>query len=336
MQTFTDDAQPPPLVGEIPLDRDDHDDNSKNTGINPLLLSQPRTLHSRRHGGQPHASGSTTHQSRHIPPANILIPRDDASYFQDQYDATTNPYLGMQVMPMPPPWQIPSHPQVQIPPQLLGHGQLPLPVNRDQFQRDFGYNSSSVLAVQMPGHSYAMPPLSESPNYSSSSVGVQMHSHGHAMPPLSPLPPSHGGFAFDVSYPPSDVIRDNTTNMGPTPIVPSQAHIHFAPPQPYLAEFIPGFAHPVLSQDGDALLPQDVEDEYLRQHIENAPGVEDESLRDLVASTENPEDDSTFRFYRGLNDRRGRKRKVSTRIFKRSFANKMPAYDQEYASSVRR
>jgi hypothetical protein len=120
------------------------------------------------------------------------------------------------------------------------------------------------------------------------------------------------------------------------PIVPSQAHIHFAPPQPYLAEFIPGFAHPVLSQDGDALLPQDVEDEYLRQHIENAPGVEDESLRDLVASTENPEDDLTFRFYRGLNDRRGRKRKVSTRILKCSFANKMPVYDQEYASSVRR
>ncbi|KAG2085490.1 hypothetical protein BD769DRAFT_1681676 [Suillus cothurnatus] len=167
-----------------------------------------------------------------------------------------------------------------------------------------------------------MPPLSESPNYSSSSVGVQMHSHGHAMPPLSPLPPSHGGFAFDVSYPPSDVIRDNTMNMGPTPIVPSQAHIHFAPPQPYLAEFIPGFAHPVLSQDGDALLPQDVEDEYLHQHIENAPGVEDESLRDLVASTENPEDDSTFRFYRGLNDRRGRKRKRMTRSNHLQFDNK--------------
>ncbi|KAG2083985.1 hypothetical protein BD769DRAFT_1397757 [Suillus cothurnatus] len=109
--------------------------------------------------------------------------------------------------------------------------------------------------------------------------------------------------------PPPMLYATTPLNMGPTPIVPSQAHIHFAPPQPYLAEFIPGFAHPVLSQDGDALLPQDVEDEYLHQHIENAPGVEDESLRDLVASTENPEDDSTFRFYRGLNDRRGRKRK---------------------------
>ncbi|KAG1766031.1 hypothetical protein EV702DRAFT_1050819 [Suillus placidus] len=270
-QLFTDhDAQPPPLVG-----------------IDPLLLSQPQTLHGHRHGGQLYASGSTMHQSRHIPPANLLISHDNASYFEDQYDASTNPYVGMHMMLMPPPWQIPSQPQVEITPQLLGYGQLPLPINH-QFQSNFGYNSSSV-GVQMPSHGYAIPPLS--PGYSSSFVGVQMPSHGYPMPPLQPLPPSQ--------YPPSDVMRDDqvsqtrndTMNMEPTPIVPSQAHLYVAPPQPFLAEFIPDFTHPVFSQDGDVLLPPDVEDEC------------------LIASTENPEDDSTFRFYRGVNNWRGRKRK---------------------------
>lgn len=181
------------------------------------------------------------------------------------------------------PWQFPpSYPQ--IPPQFSGFAQMPQFVN-PQFQRDFGYNTSSV--------------------------GIQMPSQGYAMPPLSPLPgpPSHDRFAFGASEsnPPFGVMRndqvsempDNTTNMEPIPIVPSQAHIPFAQPKPYMAEFYQEFTHPVLSQSGE-LLP---------------PDEEDESRRDPDVSAENPIDDSMFRFYRGVNDRRGRKRKVSTQNF---------------------
>ncbi|KAG1867563.1 hypothetical protein C8R48DRAFT_772051 [Suillus tomentosus] len=266
MQAFTNNSQP---SGEIPPN--DYDDNSENSGID-LLWSQPQALHGHWNGGQPHASGST-HQSHydHIPPANVSISRDDASDFQDEYDASTNPYVDMQtLMSLPSPWQIPSQPQVQIPLQLFGYGQLPLPVNH-QLQGSF-------------------------------------------MTPLSPLPPSHDMFAFDVSYPPSNAMHDgqvpqahdDTTNTEPTPIVPSQAHISFAPPEPYLAEFIPDFTHPFLSNDRSVLLPPHEEDESLRQTIKD---VSLPPTQDLGVSRASPEDDSNFRFYRGPNNRRGRKRK---------------------------
>lgn len=297
METFDDDAQPPSPVCEIPLNHNDHVDNSENTGINPLLLSQPRTLQGHQHSVQPYASGSTTHQNHHISPADFLIPHDDG-----QYDPSTNPYVGM---PMSTPWQVPpSYPQVQMPPPFSGFAQMPPSVNPQfQFQRDFGYNTSSV-GIQMPGQGYAMPPL--------------------------PLPPSHDRFAFGASEStlPSGVMRDdqvsetpdNTTNMEPVPIVPSQAHIPFAQPRPYMAEFYHEFTHPLLSQTGQ-LLP---------------PNEEDESRREPDVSVENPVDDSTFRFYRGANDRRGRKRKVSILVFMRSLANRMLVYGQEQAFCVRR
>ncbi|KAG1723342.1 hypothetical protein EDB19DRAFT_1916168 [Suillus lakei] len=183
-------------------------------------------------------------------------------------------------MPMPSLWHIPSQPQVQIPQQLFGYGQ------------------------QLPAYS------------GSSSAGIQTPSYG--LLPLSPLPLSHGRLAFDDSYPPSNVMHDpfkleapvfihppdmndqvpqmhnDIANIEPTPIVLpyfALAPLHYPP---CLGAFIPEFTQPVLSKDGDVLLP---------------PGVEDESLQDLVAGTANPEGDLTFRFYWGPNDQRGRKGK---------------------------
>ncbi|KAG1762065.1 hypothetical protein EDD22DRAFT_953436 [Suillus occidentalis] len=114
------------------------------------------------------------------------------------------------------------------------------------------------------------------------------------IPPLSPLPPSLDRHAFDTICDPFNLdapmfldlpdigdqapqLRDDIAKVELTPIVPS--HI--------VSSFL---------RTGDVLL---------------LPGCEDEFLgpRDPIAATAHPEDDSTFRFYRGLSNRRGKKGK---------------------------
>ncbi|KAG1844149.1 hypothetical protein F4604DRAFT_1689231 [Suillus subluteus] len=242
---------------------------------------------------QPHASGSAPQPSHLLPPANVPIYRDlHDTDSQHRYDPSTNPYSqGMSAMPTPSPWHIPSYPQVHIPPPLYQHNQL-LPVNR-QFYENFSSSFAGNLEL---GDN--MPPL----------------------PPFPPLPLNHG-LALNIPYPSSDPMHDpvnleaplfmcppdmnNPVSQMPDNIVNTSNVVSVIPhyPPTYLSAFVPEFTQPVLSKDGDALLP---------------PGVDDEPIRESFKDIAIPEGGSTFLFYGGPNDRRGRKGKRGARYMARS------------------
>ncbi|KAG1730435.1 hypothetical protein EDD22DRAFT_853006 [Suillus occidentalis] len=165
-----------PLVGEI---YPSHDDDSENPGIDPVtVLLQPSPLQSQASGSAPHQ----IHHHHHHHPGSTSINRNDAD-FQYQYDTSTNPYTSLSVMQMPlPPWNIPSQPQVQIPPQFVGYGQR-------------------LLANQNQNSNYHPSPSStQAPTFSVS--------------PLPPLPLGYGSLALGVSYP-SDAVCDPFNLMLP-------------------------------------------------------------------------------------------------------------------------
>ncbi|KAG1748214.1 hypothetical protein EDB19DRAFT_1825912 [Suillus lakei] len=283
---FTSTGQPP--AGEIYPTHGD--DLLEDAGIDPMLF-QPSLLqhrHSRQHAGQPHASGSAPQPSHLLPPTNISINHDynNADSQHWYYDPLTNPYTGMPVMLMPSLWHIPSQPQVQIPPQLVGYGQLPA---NHQF---YG-------------------------NFSSWPVGIQTLSDD--VPPLPPFPLSHDELALNIPYPSSNPMhdlfnleapvyicppdmndpvpqtRDDIMNIELTPVTPSHI-VSVSPryPPPYLNAFISEFTHPVLSKGRDVLLPQ---------------GVEDEVRQEPIMGTAKPKEDSIFSFMGGrMTDKEGRGR----------------------------
>ncbi|KAG1853054.1 hypothetical protein F4604DRAFT_1933519 [Suillus subluteus] len=299
MQNFSSTGQP--LAGDSEF-YPNHDNNLENACIETVLLqpslSQPG-YYGHQHDGQAQASGSSLCQTHMLPPTNDPIYHDN-----NVYDPSTNPFATVAVMPMPLPWHIPSYPQVQVPPHLLGYDQPP--ANYYQFYGNINH-SSLPAGLQMPIHS---------------------------MPPSPPHPPNHDlEITFDVLYPPSNTIVRNLFELeAPTfmhppddqvpemrddiaDINPMQSHIVSVQPcypSSSLSAFLPEFAQPVLSKDGDALLPTGAEDECLRDSIVDAflpLDDRDKSLQEPVAGTENPEDDLMFRYYRGPSDRRGRKGK---------------------------
>ncbi|KAG1869628.1 hypothetical protein F4604DRAFT_1682170 [Suillus subluteus] len=277
-----------PLAGDSEF-YPNHDNNLENACIETVLLqpslSQPG-YYGHQHDGQAQASGSSSCQTHMPPPTNDPIYHDN-----NVYDPSTNPFATVAVMPMPLPWHVPSYPQVQVPPHLLGYDQPP--ANYYQFYGNINH-SSSPAGLQMPIYS---------------------------MPPSPPHPPNHDlEITFDVLYPPSNtIVHDLFELEAPTfmhppddqvpemrddiaDINPMQSHIVSVQPRypsSSLSAFLPEFVQPVLSKDGDALLPTGAEDKYDR----------DESLQEPVAGTENPEDDSTFHYYWRPSDRRGRKGK---------------------------
>ncbi|KAG1887865.1 hypothetical protein F4604DRAFT_1675009 [Suillus subluteus] len=290
-----------PLAGDSEF-YPNHDNNLENACIETVLLqpslSQPG-YYGHQHDGQAQASGSSSCQTHMLPPTNDPIYHDN-----NVYDPSTNPFATVAVMPMPLLWHIPSYPQVQVPPHLLGYDQPP--ANYYQFYGNINH-SSLPAGLQMPIYS---------------------------MPPSPPHPPNHDlEITFDVLYPPSNTIVRNLFELeAPTfmhppddqvpemrndiaDIDPMQSHIvsvQLRYPSSSLSAFLPEFAQPVLSKDGDALLPTGAEDECLRDSIVDAflpLDDRDKSLQEPVAGTENPEDDLTFRYYRGPSDRRGRKGK---------------------------
>ncbi|KAG2107619.1 uncharacterized protein F5147DRAFT_774066 [Suillus discolor] len=115
MQTFTSTSQP------LAADLETHPNNSENAYLDSVLLqpslSQPM-YYGHQLDGQAQASGSTSHQTHLLPHTNVPI-----DYDVNLYDPSTNPYAAVAVVPMP--WYIPSYPQVQIPPHLLGYDQQP-------------------------------------------------------------------------------------------------------------------------------------------------------------------------------------------------------------------
>jgi hypothetical protein len=277
-----------PLVGEI---YPSHDDDSENPGIDPVtVLLQPSP-------SQSQASGSAPHQiHHHHHPGNTSIYRNDAD-LQHQYDPSTNPYTSLSVMQMPsPPWNIPSQPQVRFPPQFVGYGQRLL-ANQNQ---NFNYRpSESPSSIQAPTFSASpLPPLPLS--YNSLGLGVSYPSDALSDPFNLDAPV----FLDQPDILGDQELRDDIAEVEPTPIVPSHTHIVSVIPRyplPNLNAFLPQFTEPVLSKDGDVLLPPGCEDE--------CPGP-----RDPIAATAHPEDDSTFRFYRGPSDRRGRKAKPKAEV----------------------
>ncbi|KAG2336222.1 hypothetical protein BDR05DRAFT_1006060 [Suillus weaverae] len=102
--------------------------------------------------------------------------------------------------------------------------------------------------------------------------------------------------------------------VDPTPT----AHSHIVSVQPCypssnMSSFLPEFKHPMLSIDGDVLLPLDAEDEGSREPGMDAilpSDVRNESLGEPVASTQKPEDELMFHHYRGPSDQQGRKREI--------------------------
>ncbi|KAG1845198.1 hypothetical protein F4604DRAFT_1688816 [Suillus subluteus] len=286
------------LVGKIYPNHGN--DLPENASIDPTvtLLRQPflsQHAQGRQYAAavQPHASGSAPQLSHLLPPANVPIYRDlhDADS-QHHYDPSTNLYLqGMSAMPTPSPWHIPSYPQVHIPPPLYQHNQL-LPVNR-QFYENFSSSFAGNLEL-----GDDMPPL----------------------PPFPPLPLNHG-LALNIPYPSSDPMHDpvnleaplfmcpldmnNPVSQMPDNIMNTSNVVSVTPHYPltYLSAFIPEFTQPVLSKDGDALLP---------------PGVDNEPIRESFKDIAIPEEGSTFLFYGGPNDRRGRKGKRGARYMARS------------------
>ncbi|KAG1775007.1 hypothetical protein EV702DRAFT_1199856 [Suillus placidus] len=108
------------LAGDSEIYPSNHD-SSGNAYTDSVLL-QPWLSHpgyyGNQHDGQAQASGSNSHQTHLLPPANISIDRD-----VNFYDPSTNPYAAVAVMPMP--WHIPSYPQVQFPPHFLDYDQQP-------------------------------------------------------------------------------------------------------------------------------------------------------------------------------------------------------------------
>ncbi|KAG1771118.1 hypothetical protein EV702DRAFT_1202146 [Suillus placidus] len=99
--------------------------------------------------------------------------------------------------------------------------------------------------------------------------------------------------------------------LDPTPTVQPQivsVQPHY--PSSNIGAFLPDFHHPILSINGDVLLPPGAEDEGFRELVTDAvvpSDAKDEILVEPIAGTQNLEDDATFHFYRGLSDRRGRK-----------------------------
>ncbi|KAG2082403.1 hypothetical protein BD769DRAFT_1683231 [Suillus cothurnatus] len=284
MQTFTNTSQL--LAGDSEI-YPNHHNNSENTCIDSVLL-QPSVLqpgyYGHQHDGQAQASGSASYQTHLLPPTNNPIYHDDNSY-----DPSTNPYAAVAVMPMILLWHIPSYPQVQVPPHLLGYDQPPA---NYQFYENI--------------------------NHSSLPTSLQMPSFG--MPPSPTHPPNHEKLTFDALHPPFNTVHDPFELKAPAFIHPLDDQVpetrddsmniglmrsHIVSVQPRyplsgLSAFLPEFAQLVLSKDRDALLPADA---FLP--LDNR----DESLQEPVTGTENPEDDSTFRYYQGLSDWRGRKGK---------------------------
>lgn len=156
---------------------------------------------------------------------------------------------------MPMPWDIPSFPQVHIPPHLLDYNQ--------QF-------------------------------------------YGNINPPMFAHSPA------DWQLP---EMHDDVAEVDHTPIPhPPILHPHVIQscyPSSNMSAFLPEFKHPMLSLDGDVLLPPGAEDKRSREPDLDAflpSDVRDTaSLGEPVARTENPEDGLTFRHYRGPSDRQGRK-----------------------------
>ncbi|KAG1762063.1 hypothetical protein EDD22DRAFT_847297 [Suillus occidentalis] len=147
--------------------------------------------------------------------------------FQYQYDTSTNPYTSLSVMQMPsPPWNIPSQPQVQIPPQFVGYGQRLL-ANQNQ---NSNYQS---LALQHPGPYFHL------------ALGVSYPSDAVCDPFNLDAP-----VFLDQPDTGNQELRDDIAEVEPTPIVPSHI-VSVIPryPLPNLNVFLPEFAEPVLSKD---------------------------------------------------------------------------------------
>ncbi|KAG1844889.1 hypothetical protein C8R48DRAFT_678314 [Suillus tomentosus] len=250
--TFTSTSQPLAADSET---HPNHHNNSENAYIDPVLVLQPSLsqpgYYGHQHDEQAQASGSTSHQTHLLPPANVPI-----DYDINFYDPSTNPYAAVAVAPMP--WHIPSYPQVQIPLYLLGYDQQP----------------------------------------------ANHQLYGNIDPPMFMCPPG------DQVPETHDVVAD----VDPTPTV----HSHIVSVQPRypssnMSTFLPEFKLPILSMDGDVLLPPGVEDKGFREPVPVAllpSDVKDKSLEEPIAGAENHEDEMMFRHYRGPSDRRGRKRGV--------------------------
>ncbi|KAG1763132.1 hypothetical protein EV702DRAFT_1221096 [Suillus placidus] len=271
-----------PLVGKI---YPNHGDGL--LGIDPtlMLLRQPSSsqhAHNHQHATdvQPHVSGSAPQPSDLLPPANVPIycDRNDADS-QHRYDPSTNPYShGMPAMPTPSPWR------VYTPPPLFDNNQL-LPANR-QFYENISSPFAGNLAL-----GDDLPPLPL--NHASSD---SMHDPFNLEAPLLMCPPYMNN--------PASQMPDDIANIEPTRTMPSNV-VSVTPhyPPAFLSAFIPEFTQPVLSKGRDVLLP---------------PDVDDEPIRELFKDMAIPEGGSTFLFYGGLNDRRGRKGKCGAKYMVQS------------------
>ncbi|KAG1855834.1 hypothetical protein C8R48DRAFT_675164 [Suillus tomentosus] len=114
--------------------------------------------------------------------------------------------------------------------------------------------------------------------------------------------------------PPGDQVPEThniVADIDPTPT----AHSHIVSVQPRypssnISIFLPEFKLPILSMDGDVLLPPGVEDKGFREPVPVVllpSDVKDKSLEEPIAGAENYEYEMIFHHYQGLSDRSAKK-----------------------------